>query len=64
MDIKELRVKTNEELERLLAETRRELVGLRFQAGSGQLKQVKKIRAARRTVARLATLLTEKTKQK
>lgn len=64
MDIKELRIKTNEELERLLAETRRELAGLRFQAGSGQLKQVKKIAVARRTVARLATLLTEKTKQK
>lgn len=64
MDTKELRIKNSDTLERLLAETRRELAGLRFQAGSGQLKQVKKISAARRLIARITTLLTEKIAQK
>lgn len=63
MDIKELRIKNSDALERLLAETRREMAGLRFQAGSGQLKQVHKISAARRLIARLTTLITEKTTQ-
>ncbi len=57
----ELRNKTKEELELMLQETREEQHDLDFQMASRQLKNVRRIRTARRNVARLLTLLKEKT---
>ncbi len=57
MDIKELRQKSKEELTVLLAETRGELRQLKFLSAAGELKTVRKIRAARQTQARILTLL-------
>lgn len=60
MDIKELRDKTDIELERLLAETREKVRGLRFRVAAKQLSTVREIREARKTVARILTLLKDR----
>jgi large subunit ribosomal protein L29 len=46
-----------EELERQLADTRRELFNLRFQLATGQLDNVSRINHARKDVARMLTEL-------
>jgi len=59
----ELQSKSETELQKLLAEKRKELVDLRFRAGTGVLKQVHQIRVARRLVARIVTLLASREKE-
>jgi len=57
MKTAELRKKTTEELKMLLGDTRKEQHDLDFQMASRQLKNVRRIREAKKTVARLLTLL-------
>lgn len=57
---KDLKTKTVEELEVLLLEVSKELFNLRMQMGSAQLKQNHLIRNARKNIARIKTVLTEK----
>lgn len=57
MDIKELKRKKESDLHRLLAETRDKLRELRFKDANKQLKNIRDIRAGKRTVARILTLL-------
>ncbi|MBI2482768.1 50S ribosomal protein L29 [Candidatus Uhrbacteria bacterium] len=57
MDISTLRSKTREELERLLAEQRLQLEELRFRASARELKNIHELRAVRRTIARILTVL-------
>lgn len=57
MDYRELKDKSAAELQTLLAETGGALQALRFQASERQLKNVRAIRAARQTVARVLTAL-------
>jgi len=64
MQWEDIKNKSAKELKELLAEVRHELQGLRFQAHSRQLKQVHKIDAVRKTVARISMLLKNKTKNK
>lgn len=57
MTIKELKPKNSAELTRLLATEREKLRDLRFKVAQGQLKDVREVREARHTVARIMTLL-------
>jgi len=49
-----------EELQRRLAETRRELFNLRFQHATGQLENTGQLKEVRRNIARLLTVLNQK----
>lgn len=60
--MKELKSKNLPELHRLLAEARDELRELRFRAHEQQLSQVRKIRVARQSIARLITTINAKNK--
>jgi len=57
MDIKELKRKKESDLHRMLAETRDKLRELRFKDANKQLKNIRDIRAGKKTVARILTLL-------
>ncbi len=56
-DARELDV---EELQRRVAETRRELFNLRFQHATGQLENTGQLKEVRRNIARLLTVLNQK----
>lgn len=56
----ELRAKTTDELKEMLIALRREQFNLRFQRATGQLEATSRIRAVRRDIARIKTLLTER----
>jgi large subunit ribosomal protein L29 len=58
-DIKQL---DNEGLKLKIIELRKELMGLRFQRATGQFEKTHQFRAARRTIARIKTLLNQRTK--
>jgi len=55
--------KNTDELKELLAEKRSELFSLRFQAAGSQLKQVNKIKVARKLVAKLKILLQQRAQE-
>lgn len=58
--MKELQEKTINELQKTLVTAREEVRALRFKIGTKQLPQVRKLREARKTVARILTVLNEK----
>ena len=53
----DLRAKTNDELEGRLAELKKEQFNLRFQKASGQLENTARVRAVRREIATIKTIL-------
>jgi large subunit ribosomal protein L29 len=53
----QLRVSTEEELEAKLAEAKEELFNLRFQGATGQLESHGRLRAVRKEIARIITLV-------
>lgn len=57
MEYKELKNKTEQELHRLLAESRDKLRELRFKDANKQLKDVRSIRKIRVTIAEALTVL-------
>ena len=57
MKIKELNEMTNEELATQRRDLKHEMINLRVQQQSGQLENPARIRAVRRTVARIETIL-------
>ena len=59
-EVKELGV---DELERRVAETRRELFNLRFQHATGQLENTGQLQEVRRNIARLLTVLNQKQRE-
>lgn len=59
----DLKNKNTDELKELLSEQRAELHSLEFHAQSQQLKQVKKIDNAKKTIARLTMLLAQRDKE-
>ena len=63
MEYKELKTKTEAELQRLLAEERAKLMELRFKDSNRQLKNVRAIRAGKTMVAQIITLLNSFKKQ-
>lgn len=61
MTIKEIRELSLEELETKVNELKQELFNLKFQKTLGQLQNTAKIKDIKRTIARLKTVVTEKT---
>jgi len=61
MKANDLREKSVEDLNKELLELTREKFNLRMQQGTGQLTQPHQIKAARRNIARVKTILNEKT---
>ena len=60
--IKDLRAMSVEELEAKLLEGKKEQANLRIQQSTGQLQNTSNLRKARRDVAKINTLLTERKK--
>ena len=56
----ELRARTDDELTAELEEAHQALFNLRFQAATRQLADVSQVKAARRRIARIKTLLNER----
>jgi len=57
MKIKELRQKSDTELAHMLGSERSHIRTLRFSGASGKVKNVKEMLGARRTIARILTLI-------
>jgi large subunit ribosomal protein L29 len=62
MKTSDLRGKTPAELEGLILEKRRDQFNARMQRGSGQDQRPNLVREARRDIARIKTILTEKSR--
>ena len=60
MRVSDLRAMTNEELEDALADRRQELFNLRFQSAAGALENTARLRLAKREIARILTVRTER----
>lgn len=60
MDAKELRAKTPDQLREQLVALKKEAFNLRFQQATNQLENTARVRAVRRDVARINTVLNEK----
>jgi len=58
--IEELRTLTDEELVGRLREAKAELFNLRFQAATGQLESHGRLRAGRKEIARIYTIMRER----
>jgi large subunit ribosomal protein L29 len=63
MELSDFKKMTEEELNKELNETYKELFNLRMQNGTGQLTKPHLIKAARRNIARIKTVITEKAKK-
>ncbi len=59
MKIRELRRKSNKELQQTLIELRDKSRELRFNLAGGKVKNIKEIRQTKRDIARISTLLKE-----
>jgi len=60
MKAQDLKAKTPDELRDALVALKKEAFNLRFQAATNQLENTARIRAVRRDVARVKTVLTQK----
>ena len=60
MDAQELRNKSVDELREQLVQLKKEAFNLRFQKATNQLENTSRVRAVRRDVARVMTVLSEK----
>ena len=60
MRARQLRDMTDDELDGKMAETRRELFNLRFQSATGALENSARLRSAKREIARILTVKTER----
>ena len=56
----ELRLKQEEELNQLLSESQKKLRELRFNLAGGKVKNVRTIRVLKKDIARILTILNEK----
>ena len=63
MKAAEVRELDIDELQRRIAETRRELFNLRFQHATGQLENTGQLKEVRRNIARLLTVLNQKQRE-
>ena len=60
MTIKDVREKTNAELEHEIETLKEELFNLRFQQATGNLENPARIKQVRKTIARIKTVITER----
>jgi large subunit ribosomal protein L29 len=59
----DFRHKTPDQLRDRLSDLRKEQFNLRFQKATGQLEKTSRVRQVRRDIARIETVLSEKSKQ-
>ncbi|GAB6184012.1 50S ribosomal protein L29 [Thermodesulfovibrio hydrogeniphilus] len=64
MKASELRNLSLDELKKKEKELRKELFNLRFQFSKGELQNVKRIKAVRKDIARILTIITELSRKK
>lgn len=62
MTANELREKTDAELQQTLLDLTKETFNLRMQAGTGQLSRYSQVKSARRDIARIKTVLSERSR--
>ncbi len=60
MKARDLRDMTDDELEHELAQRRQELFNLRFQAATGALENTARVKLAKKEIARILTVTTER----
>ena len=60
MKAEELKTKTPDQLRDSLVQLKKEAFNLRFQQATGQMESTARMRAVRRDVARVKTILTQK----
>ena len=58
----DLKVATDDQLQTQLTELKREQFNLRFQAATNQLEKPSRVKVVRRTIARIKTLQSERTR--
>ena len=58
----DIKVKTDDQLSEQLGELKREAFNLRFQAATNQLEKPSRVREVRRSIARIKTLQTERSR--
>jgi large subunit ribosomal protein L29 len=58
--VADIRGKTPDELKAMLLDLRKEQFNLRFQRATGQLEALSRIRAVRRDIARVKTIMAER----
>ena len=58
----DLKVKTDDQLQTQLVELKREQFNLRFQSATNQLEKPSRVREVRRTIARIKTLQSQRTR--
>ncbi|MCC7304893.1 MAG: 50S ribosomal protein L29 [Alphaproteobacteria bacterium] len=63
MKAEDLKTKTMDELHKMLLDTRKDQMNLRFQRSGGQLEKTSEIRKMRRDVARIKTFISAKRAQ-
>jgi large subunit ribosomal protein L29 len=61
MKIKELQQKSKSELQKFLADSREKLRQLRFDLSAGKVKNVREVRKIKKDIAKVLTLLKQKT---
>jgi len=61
MTIKDIREKNDVELEKEIDSLKEELFNLRFQQATGNLENPSRIKQIRKTIARIKTVITERT---
>ena len=64
MKAAELRETTVEELRKKEQDLRKELFNLRFQKATGEIENPMRIRAIKKNIAKILTVITEKNRQK
>ena len=60
--IDDFKMKTDDQLVEQLADLKREQFNLRFQSATNQLEKPSRVREVRRTIARIKTLQTQRSK--
>jgi large subunit ribosomal protein L29 len=60
--IADVRSKSADQLQEMLVDLRKEQFNLRFQRATGQLEAVSRIKQVRRDIARVKTIMTERTR--
>jgi large subunit ribosomal protein L29 len=63
MKVSDLRDKSSDQLGEELLNLKKEAFNLRFQKATGQLENTARVRYVRRSIARVATVITEKSAQ-
>jgi large subunit ribosomal protein L29 len=60
--VADIRVKTADELQQMLLDLRKEQFNLRFQRATGQLEATGRIKVVRRDIARIKTIMAERSR--